>query len=329
MKATLAVALTAALSLVPATANAQDQKVDGVRAAVKHGTLEIKGGDRSNTVALRLAAADPGVIEVDVGADGDADFAFARNSVAAIDVRMGDGDDVVRVDDANGPFTNAIPTTIAGGDGDDSLRGGAGNERYRGGDGDDTVVGGRGADVDIEGDGDDTFVWDPGDGSDVIEGQGGTDTMVFNGAGGNETVDISASGRRVTFARQPANIVMDTNGVEVIDFNALGGQDNITVGDLSATDVTRTNLDLAAALGGTAPDAADDTVTVKGTDGDDQIAVTGNGSGADVTGLASAVSVTHAGTTDTLAVNTLAGNDNVAVAGVAGLLKLLVDGVPS
>jgi hypothetical protein len=68
-------------------------------------------------------------------------------------------------------------------------------------------------------------------------------------------------------------------------------------------------------------------VIVNGTDGDDTINITGNGSGADVTGLATAVSIKHAEPTDRLSLNTLAGTDNVATNGVAGLIQVLVDGV--
>jgi hypothetical protein len=306
-----AIVAAALLALAPA-ASAHDQKVDGVRAEIRHGTLQVKGGD-----------------QVDVGDDGSPDFAFARSDVEAINVQMGDGNDVVRVDDSNGAVDAGIPTTIAGGDGDDRLTGGQGNETFRGGDGNDTVAGGRGADTAILGGGDDSFRWDPGDGSDVIEGQGGTDTMVFNGAAGGETVNMSADNGRLIFFRQPVNITMNTDGVEVVDFNALGGTDNVTVGDLSGTDVRQTNVDLAAALGGSAADGVLDTVTVNGTDGDNNVAIDENGSGADVTGLTSAVSVTHADSRDVLAVNTLAGTDHVAVGGVAGLIQLLVDGVPS
>ena len=70
--------------------------------------------------------------------------------------------------------------------------------------------------------------------------------MVFNGANINEKIDISANGGRVRFTRDVANIVMDLNGTEAITFNALGGADTITVHDLSGTDVTEVNLNLAA-----------------------------------------------------------------------------------
>jgi len=52
-----------------------------------------------------------------------------------------------------------------------------------------------------------------------------------------------------------------------------------------------------------------------------------------VTGLATAVSITHADPADAdpadgLAVNTLAGADSVLATGVAGVLQVLVDGSP-
>ena len=133
--------------------DADNDKVAGVRAKLKHGTLEVKGSRRADTIALRLKAGDPSQIQVDVGDDGSADFSFARNLVVAISVKAGDGDDAVRVDDVNGSFTDSIPTTIDGQDGDDSLTGGLGAETFKGGDDDDTVVGGKGDDTAILGEG--------------------------------------------------------------------------------------------------------------------------------------------------------------------------------
>jgi hypothetical protein len=122
-----------------------------------------------------------------------------------------------------------------------------------------------------------------------------------------------------------------------VDFNALGGADNVHIGDVSGTDLREANIDLASSLGGDAADGVADTVTVDGTNGDDNIAVDPNFSGGvEVTGLPERVSVTHADPTDdanpandVLSINTLGGNDNVSANGVAGLLQLLVDGVPS
>jgi RTX calcium-binding nonapeptide repeat (4 copies) len=324
LAATTATVMALAL---PAMAHAKPHAVDGVRADIKRGTLDVKGGSRADTLALRLQAGDPSVLQVDVGDNGSADFSFPRAEIEAMKVRLGDGDDRIRVDDANGNVQNATPLRIAGGDGDDELTGGRGAETYFGGDGDDTVFGRGGNDTAYLGEGDDVFRWDPGDASDVVEGRGGYDTLLFNGAAGPEQVSLTANGRRLTFFRVQANITMDTDDVEAVDFNALGGADTVTVNDLSGTDVRKVNLDLAGALGGNAGDSAADSVIVNATNGDDRIAVQGGASGVDVTGLAAGVSIRHAEPADSLAINTLAGTDNVLTNGIAGVLHVLVDGI--
>src|SRR6185436_12025079 len=102
---------------------------------------------------------------------------------------------------------------------------------------------------------------------DTIEGQDGTDLMLFFGANINEKIDIVANGGRVLFTRDIANITMDMDDVENVEFRALGGADTINVGDLSGTDLTRVDLDLRGPNGG--GDGAADTVTVNGTQGAD------------------------------------------------------------
>jgi Ca2+-binding RTX toxin-like protein len=237
------------------------------------------------------------------------------------------GDDRVRIDESNGAFTDRIPTTIAGGDGNDTLLGGSGAETFLGGSGNDAVDGNGGSDAADLGSGDDSFVWDPGDGSDRIEGRDGNDTMVFNGAAAAEQVTLEANGERLTFFRNPGAVTMDTRGVENVDFNALGGADTVTVDDLAGTGVANVRVDLAGALGASAGDAAADRVVVEGTNGDDRIAVTG---AAEVSGLAATVAVVHAeGASDGLEVNTLAGSDMVDASKLAaGAIQLVVDGVP-
>jgi Ca2+-binding RTX toxin-like protein len=324
--AVAALALAGVVAALPAYASGGG-KVSGVRAAVKHGTLNVTGSDGGQQVALRLNGAG-NQIQVDAGDNASADFSFGRSDVDAIKVKLGDGNDSARIDDANGAFTNTIPTTISGGDGNDTLEGGqvqvaTENEKYKGGDGNDFVDGGKGADTAYLGAGNDTFRWDNGEGSDVIEGQEGTDTLVFNGAPGDEQATLSAIGGRALFARVQGNVLMDTNDVEIIDDNPLTGADTVTVNDLTGTDVTQTNVDLASAVAGASPDAAVDTVNVNGTNGVDNINIQGNGSGADETGLATAVSVKHANTTDKLNVDTKDGVDNV-VQNVGGLIQLTV-----
>jgi len=294
---------------------------------LEQGALRIDGTSADERIALRLKAGQPGVLQIDVGDDGSAEFEVARAQIAEIELDARPGDDAVRIDDGNGVFTDSIPTTIDGAAGDDTLLGGSGAETLRGGPGSDLIDGNRGNDLAFMGSGEDTFVWDPGDGSDTIEGQSGKDTMVFNGANIAETVDVSANGPRLRFFRNVGNITMDTDGVERVVFGALGGADLVTVNDLSGTDVENVSIDLAAAGGGV--DNLLDRVIVKGTDRNDTITVEGDSQLLKVNGLAAAVELLHPeAAKDQLEIDTLEGNDTVDSAGLApGVIALLIDGI--
>jgi Ca2+-binding RTX toxin-like protein len=291
---------------------------------LKHGLLTIQGTRANDKIVLRLQAGEPGTLQVDVGDDGSADFSFERAEIAKIAVDAGAGDDLVRIDESNGVFTDSIPTTIDGGDGNDALVGGSGAETLLGGEGNDSIDGNRGADVALMGAGDDTFAWDPGDGSDTVEGQDGADTMQFNGANVGEHVDLSANGNRLRFFRDIGNITMDTNGVETVNFDALGGADLITVNDLTGTDVSKLNLDLGVNGGG---DGQVDRVVVSGSNGNDAISVSGDASGVAVSGLPVLVAIQHQEANDELAVNGLGGNDVISASAVAAqTIALTLDG---
>ncbi|MFO0909048.1 MAG: calcium-binding protein [Isosphaeraceae bacterium] len=212
------------------------------------------------------------------------------------------GDDVLN---AQSVRANSVQLTLNGGDGNDFLVGS---------DGDDLMLGGRGNDTALMGAGDDTFVWNPGDGSDIVEGQAGVDTMQFNGANVSENFDLSANGSRLRFTRDVANIVMDVNNTERVNINALGGADTIRVHDLSNTDVTEVNVNLAASGG--AGDGATDSVIVDGTNADDVIAVAGGTGGATVLGLAATVNISGAESNDQLTINALAGDDVIQASGL-------------
>ena len=169
------------------------------------------------------------------------------------------------------------------------------------------------------------FLWNPGDGNDTIEGQDGTDTMLFIGANIAEKIDIFANGEHTLFIRDIATVTMDLNDVETIDFRARGDADDIVVGDLSGTDVTRVDIDLGGPNGG--GDGAEDTVNVNGTNGDDVVNVVGGGTSATVDGLPAQINVTNSeGANDALVVMTLGGNDTItATALPAGVIKLTID----
>jgi Ca2+-binding RTX toxin-like protein len=228
--------------------------------------------------------------------------------------------------DASALPANRIKVALDGGTGNDTLTGSGAADVLLGGDGNDTVVGRQGNDVALLGAGDDTFTWNPGDGNDTIEGQDGRDRLRFNGAPVAESVVFTANGGRVLFTRNVANIVMDLNGLEVVDLAALGGADSVLVGDLSGTDLAEIALDLAGPNGG--GDSAGDQITVNGTNGADVVAVFGEQGTVTVAGVQARVTIRSAeGARDTLRVNALGGDDRVDASSLpAGLIGLTLDG---
>src|SRR3954471_4583190 len=267
-------------------------------------TAEVSGGNGTEVFSLtangsrvRFDRTTPAPFSLDIGT--------TENLV----INANGGDDMIS---AAGNLAPLIHLTIDGGTGNDTILGSNGNDTLLGGDGEDFLDGNQGNDTAFLGAGNDVFRWDPGDGSDTVEGQAGTDTLDVRGAGIAETIDVSANGSRARFTRDIANITMDLNGVETIDFKALGGADKITVHDLSGTDSTAVNIDLGLA------DVAADTVTVDGTNGGDVIVIAGTGTSAAVTGLPALVSITNAeGANDALTVQGRDGSDTISAAGLA------------
>ena len=241
-------------------------------------TVEVNGGNgaeqftvTANGARVRFDRVTPAPFSIDIGT--------SENLV----VNMNGGDDTFT---AGNGLATLISLAVDGGTGNDTITGGDGNDRLVGGDGNDTITGGRGSDTMFGGAGNDTFVWNPGDGSDIVEGQDGNDTMVFNGANVNEKIDISANGSRVRFTRDVANITMDTNGLEVVNFNALGGADTIhrqrplqDRRDRRSTSISQAHR--AAARATARPIAS----FVNGTNRADTVNVAGSGTGVSVTGL--------------------------------------------
>jgi hypothetical protein len=197
----------------------------------------------------------------------------------------GNGNDTLNGGDGN--------DTLDGGNGNDTLNGGAGDDTLIGGRGDDTVVGGKGTDTAFLGAGNDTFIWNPGEGSDVIDGGAGFDTLDFRGASISENITISASanGSGALFSRTAGNVTEDLNGVERIQFETVGQHaDNITIKDLTGTDVKQVAIDLG---GGTAGgDGQPDTVSIIQPN-HGAITVTDNNGTVTVSGLASTVTIAN------------------------------------
>jgi Ca2+-binding RTX toxin-like protein len=281
-------------------------------------TAEVNGGNgaeiftvTANGARVRFDRVDPAPFTIDIGT--------TENLV----VNMNGGDDSFS---ATGNLAALISVTVDGGAGSDSILGSNGNDHLLGGDGDDFIDGNQGNDTAFLGAGDDIFRWDPGDGSDTVDGGAGTDQLLFFGSNGDENFDISANGERVRLTRNVGNIVMDLNGIERIDVEALGGADNITVNDLSGTGTTEVVINLAAAGG--SDDAAADTITVNATNGGDNVQVLGAGTTFSVVGLPAVVNVGGSqAANDALVVNGGAGDDTINAAGLpAGTTKLTIDG---
>ncbi len=219
-----------------------------------------------------------------------------------------------------------VKLTMDGGSEDDTLLGSQGADVFLGGAGDDFIFGDNGNDLALMGADHDVFQWDPGDGSDTIEGQDGTDTLLFFGSNASENIDVVANGGRVLFLRNVGNVTMDLNDVETIDFRALGGTDNIVLGDLSGTDLTLAGLDLRGPGGG--GDSAADTITVTGTNGDDVFGAAGDAGGMNVFGLQAAVNILfQEQVNDRLILNALGGADVVDATTLhADAIQLTING---
>jgi Ca2+-binding RTX toxin-like protein len=298
-----------------------------------------------------------GVTKVDIdlrGSNGGGDG--AADTVTVTGTNTAAGDHIIVTGDAGGVSVHGLPATVNifspeqandrltvnGLDGDDvinassleadgiqlTMNGGRGADLFRGSQGNDLINGGDGDDVAFMGAGNDTFVWNPGDDNDRVEGQDGMDTLLFNGAVIAEEVTISANGERASFFRNVANVTMDLNDVERVDFNALGGVDNVVINDLSGTDVTEVNVNLASTIGGTAGDNAADTIVINATNGDDVIVVVGDASGVTILGLAAAIHISgFEAANDRIVINGLGGNDVIEASGLAaGSIQLTANG---
>ncbi len=289
-------------------------------------TVQVNGGAAGETfkadlingrVFFQRTNATPNPFAVDIGTS------------ESLVLNAGDGNDTFL---GGTGLAGVMSFVINGQAGDDTLNGTDGNDLLIGGDGNDVIDGNGGTDIAFLGNGKDTFVWDPGDGSDIVHGQGGGDAMIFNGNDADETIDLSNQHGHLRFTRDKGNIVMNTDGLEAVQFNAFGGADKVTIHDLSGTGVTQVDLNLdGAQLRGTG-DGAQDSVTVEGRNRDDVINVQSStlfsgGSEVDVTGLPATVSITGAEATDKLTVKSLAGNDLINALNLsAGVITFTADG---
>jgi Ca2+-binding RTX toxin-like protein len=155
------------------------------------------------------------------------------SAVQSVVFSGGDGNDILDARESS--------TTIEafGGEGDDLLLGGAAEDTFFAGGGDDIVVGQRGTDTAYLEAGDDRFIWNNGDGSDFINGGAGFDVTQVNGAdGAGDEFDLRQVDGQAIFNRLNLGLFTLTNEeIEQFEINGQGGDDSLTVGDLSGSGV--------------------------------------------------------------------------------------------
>ncbi len=130
---------------------------------------------------------------------------------------------------------------IVGTEDNDLLSGLGGDDTLEGLGGDDTLVGDKGNDLKYGGIGDDRLIWNNGDGSDIMEGDDGYDVVEVNGAvDAGDEFELRANGDRAEFERLNLGpFTLDVDNVEQFEINGGGGDDTLTVQDLTGTDVEK------------------------------------------------------------------------------------------
>jgi Ca2+-binding RTX toxin-like protein len=294
------------------------------------GVLTTIGDDLDNTITTSRDAA--GNLLVNGGAVPISGGAATVVNTSLISVSGQDGNDLIMFDERNGALPAAI---LDGGDGNDTIIAGSGADQIFGGGDNDVVQGGRGNDTVDLGAGDDVFVWNAGDGSDTVEGGDGVDTLVFDQvpltSAVDETIEISANGDRVRFSRDVDNAALDLHGVEGIILGTFADADNITIDDVSGTDLALggITIDLGVA------DGSPDTVTVNGTGNDDTIDISTVNGAVLVTGSPAPVTIfSIEPEQDRLIVKGGDGDDTIDASGliasthggIAGEIGLTIDG---
>nr|MDJ0593282.1 hypothetical protein [Pleurocapsa sp. MO_226.B13] len=181
-------------------------------------------------------------------------FTVDTDNVEQFEINGLGGDDTLTVQDLSGTdvqqvfFTGGAGSDILdashtfvdvvafGGEDDDTLTAGAGNDELIGDTGDDYKIGGAG---------DDRFIWNNGDGSDINEGDDGYDIAEINGAAeAGDEFKLGANGDRALFERVNLGpFTIDADNVEEFEINGLGGDDTLTIRDLSGTDVSQVSFD--------------------------------------------------------------------------------------
>ncbi|MGB3402932.1 MAG: calcium-binding protein [Microcoleaceae cyanobacterium] len=214
-------------------------EVNGANAAGDDFRLEANGEraqfDRLNLGLFTLDVDDVEKFEINGGGgDDNVDINdLTGTDVLKVVVNGGEGNDTVDASDS------ATPLKAFGEAGDDLLKGSSDVDTLKGGDGNDTLVGNKGDDQMFGEAGDDRFIWNNGDGSDLMEGGDGLDVFEVNGSiDQGDNFLLEANEHRVKFERlNLGNFQLDIDDTEQAEINGSGGDDTLTINDLSGTDL--------------------------------------------------------------------------------------------
>lgn len=213
--------------------------VNGSETSGDRFTLEGIGGlahfNRTNLVPFTIDVQQSEQFVIN-GLGGDDELIvtdMAQSGIREIRFDGGDGNDTLEAETSN------VAIRANGGEGNDELVGGTANDTLFGGAGDDEIEGEKGADTMIGGLGNDTLGWDDGDGSDRISGNAGIDVVEVEGSiSQGDDFSLQQQGRLAIFDRLNLGqfkLTVDTS--EIFEIDGAQGDDTLTVGDLSNTDV--------------------------------------------------------------------------------------------
>ena len=196
-----------------------------------------------------------------------------------------------------------------------------------GGPGNDILTGSKDADALVGGEDNDTFIWTVGLPADLIAGDGGIDTLLVKGTPVADSLFLAAAPLEVQVSNVTDGVTI-VAAVEQVNVEAGRGADHLTVSTLAGSTLQNITLDLRPTAAGTVGDAYADTIVVNGTQGADNISISGSAGSLSINGLAPTIVVQGAERSrDTLTVNSLAEADvlNAQTLGT-DVIRLIVRG---
>jgi hypothetical protein len=326
-------------------------------ASLHHGMLRVTGTPDVDLIGVVVV---PPEVAVDFGLDGTVERRFALSRVTSIRIRTYGDNDAIHL-----TGTGEVPLSIATGQGSDfvSARGRGGVDggsdaittvRTQGGKDDvvsvtpghividtgggpDSVEAGT-AGVGTEnvtlGGGDDSFssAMDTSLGAreDVVDAGPGHNTMFLEGTTANESLALSAQYVHLLIAHD-GGATINSLGFEQLFYDSNGGRhpggrgDTVTVGDLTGAGLVNFTPNFSANIEQTQPNDNTDRLTVTGTNGVDNISVSGVERNISVDGLATQITPIWLTTPDALVIDTLRGKDQVDTSGLEdGLVQVRI-----